>query len=84
MQDKDAKWIFDWANQWKVSAKTGIVISVGTPVIIFGEYAFDQSQPWLNLPNDKESTLLTVQELEEIASYLPVINKDIVLRKSEK
>jgi len=84
MQDKDAKWIFDWADQWKVSARTGAVTSVGTPVIIFGDYAFGEPPPWLNLPNDKESTLLTIQELEEINSYLPLINKDVVLRKSGK
>lgn len=84
MQDKDAKWIFDWANQWKVSARTGAVISLGTPVIIFGDYAFGELQPWLNLPNDKESTMLTAQEFEEINSYLPVINKDVVLRKITK
>jgi len=84
MQDKDAKWIFDWADQWKVSARTGAVTSVGTPVIIFGDYAFGEPPPWLNLPNDKESTLLTIQELEEINSYLPLINKDVVLKKSDK
>lgn len=84
MQEKDAKWIFDWADQWKLSSKTGAVTKTGTPVIIFGEYAYGKKQPWLNLPIDKQSTLLMTEELDEITSYLPVINKDVVLRKSVK
>lgn len=84
MQEKDAKWIFDWAEQWKLSSRTGAVIKTGTPVIIFGEYAYGKTQPWQNLPTDKLSTLLTTDELAEISSYLPVINKDVVLRKAFK
>ncbi len=81
MQDKDAKWIFDWADQWKVSAKTGAVIKIGTPVIIFGDYDFVAIKPWLILPNDNQSTHITLTEFEEINTYLPVIHKDFVLRK---
>lgn len=84
MQEKDAKWIFDWAEQWKLSSRTGAVIKTGTPVIIFGEYAYGKTQPWLNLPTDKLSILLTTDEFAEISSYLPVINKDVVLRKAFK
>lgn len=84
MQEKDAKWIFDWAEQWKLSSRTGAVIKTGTPVIIFGEYAYGKTQPWLNLPTDKLSILLTTNEFAEISSYLPVINKDVVLRKAFK
>lgn len=84
MQVKDAKWIFDWAEQWKLSSRTGAVIKTGTPVIIFGEYAYGKTQPWLNLPTDKLSILLTIDEFAEISSYLPVINKDVVLRKAFK
>ncbi len=81
MQEKDAKWIFDWADLWKVSAKTGAVTKVGTPVIIFGDYDFSKTKPWLNLPNDNNSTSLTAGEFEEIYSYLPVIHTDVVLKK---
>jgi hypothetical protein len=81
MQEKDAKWIFDWADQWKVSAKTGSVIKTGTPVIIFGDYDFGAAKPWLNLANDKQSTNITVSELEEVLSYLPKIHTDVVLRR---
>lgn len=84
MQERDAKWIFDWAEQWKLSSRTGAVIKTGTPVIIFGEYAYGKTQPWLNLPTDKLSILLTIDEFAEISSYLPVINKDVVLRKAFK
>ena len=81
MQEKDAKWIFDWADQWKVSARTGSVIRTGTPVIIFGDYDFGGIKPWLNLPNDNQSTHITAKEFEEINSYLPIIHTNLILRK---
>jgi hypothetical protein len=81
MQEKDAKWFFDWADQWKVSAKTGSVIKTGTPVIIFGDYNFDAAKPWSNLPDDNQSTTITAGELGEVLSYLPKIHIDVVLRK---
>jgi hypothetical protein len=81
MQEKDAKWIFDWADQWKISAKTGSVIRTGTPVIIFGDYDFGGIKPWLNLPNDNQSTHITAKEFEEINSYLPIIHTNLILRK---
>jgi lipoprotein-anchoring transpeptidase ErfK/SrfK len=81
MQEKDAKWVFDWADQWKVSGKTGAVTATGTPVIVFGDYIFGTASPWVNLPKDNQSTMLTAQEFEEIYSYLPKINSDIILRK---
>lgn len=81
MQEKDAKWIFDWAEQWRVSGKTGAVTKVGTPVIIFGDYDFTKPVPWINLPGDRLSTRLTESEFAEVCSYLPVIHTDVVLRK---
>ena len=81
MQEKDAKWIFDWADQWRVSGKTGAVTKVGTPVIIFGDYDFTKPVPWINLPGDKLSTQVKESEFEEIYSYLPVIHTDVILRK---
>lgn len=81
MQEKDAKWIFDWAEQWKLSSRTGAVIVTGTPVIIFGEYEYGKKAPWLLLPGNNQSTTVTPEELDEILSYLPVIYKDVVLKK---
>jgi len=68
MQEKDAKWIFDWADQWKLSARTGAVIVTGTPVIIFGDYGYGKKAPWLLLPDDSGSTKVTTAELEEISA----------------
>lgn len=81
LQEKDARWIYNWADLWRVSGKTGAITSTGTPVIIFGDYIFGVSPPWINLPNDKQSTMLTAEELEEIYSYLPGIHTDVILRK---
>ncbi|MBK6381892.1 MAG: L,D-transpeptidase [Chitinophagaceae bacterium] len=47
MQAKDAKWIFDWADKSKVSAKTGAVTKTGTLVIPSATMRM-APQPWLN------------------------------------
>ena len=38
MYEENAKWIFDWANQWQVSEDGSTVLKKGTPVLIFGTY----------------------------------------------
>ena len=81
LQEKDAKWIYDWADMWRVSGTTGSVIKIGTPVIIFGDYDYEGVKPWLQLPNDHQATLINEKEFEEINSYKPKMHKDLVLRK---
>lgn len=81
MQEEDALFIFNWAEPNRFSARTGAVIKPGTPVILFGDYDFSKKQPWLSLPTDSTATTINSKELEEIHSYLPVIHRDVVLRK---
>jgi hypothetical protein len=69
--EADAMWIYDWANQWILDASGQNELAKGTPVIIFGKYAYDKRAPWKNLATDPTATTLTVAELTE------VLNKNI-------
>ncbi len=66
MYEENAKWIFDWANQWQVSKDGSTVLKKGTPVLIFGTYNFDQTSDWKKLPENPSALNLTEQELAEI------------------
>ncbi|MBZ5537375.1 MAG: L,D-transpeptidase [Acidobacteriia bacterium] len=64
--ESDAKWIYDWADQWVLSKDGATVIIPGTPVIVFGEYDYRAREaPWKKLAEDSGATLITVQEIEE-------------------
>lgn len=74
LREKDAEWIYNWAEQWMVTADEEDVVAYGTPVIIFGEYDFDSLKPWKELASDPESATVSLSELEdEIDDYLNLI-----------
>lgn len=73
LREEDAKWIYYWAEQWRLNANDSI-LARGTPVIIYGSYNFKGRKPWLALPlhpdsmNESEAMLHDV-----IAPHLPTI-----------
>jgi hypothetical protein len=60
----DAEWLYGWAEQWKVSADNRSVVQRGTPVRIFGGYAFGRRRPWKRLPDDPHATDVTAAEID--------------------
>lgn len=69
--EADAIWIYDWAKQWILAGDGQTELAKGTPVIVFGEYAFGKVAPWKKLATDPNVTTLTVDELTD------VVNKNI-------
>jgi hypothetical protein len=45
MRSQDARWLYSWARQWQLDNQ-GRISRYGTPVIIFGNYDFNQKAPW--------------------------------------
>lgn len=60
----DAAWIYDWADQWSLSADRRIE-AYGTPVIVFGKYDYGKQAPWKHLATDYRAASVTGSELEE-------------------
>ena len=48
----DARWLYDWADQWRLTPDRGSVLLKGTSCVIFGQYAFGSLKPWRHLPAD--------------------------------
>jgi lipoprotein-anchoring transpeptidase ErfK/SrfK len=63
MTEKDAKFMYDWADQWKLKG-TDNVLAQGTPVIVFGSYNFDGPKPWLALAGNPGALEISASLLE--------------------
>lgn len=73
---EDAKFIYDWAKQWKLDKQGNTVVKNGTPFMVFGTYNYDGEAPWFNLFADPDSNLMSKEELETIKNYVANYMKD--------
>jgi hypothetical protein len=81
--EEDARWIYHWAEQWIISKQDGSILAYGTPVIIFGEYAFGKQPPWKRLLEDAGATTITPHEIEEaLRPHLALIQERVQARAS--
>lgn len=62
--EADARWFYHWAEQWQLSADGREVLVPGTPVVVFGEYAFGQRPPWKLLPEEPAAATLSAAEMD--------------------
>ncbi len=60
--EEDAQWVYGWAEQW-VPGRGSQVKEYGTPVLIFGDYAYGQPAPWLGLATGDRSAVVSSGEL---------------------
>jgi len=80
LYERDAEWIYNWADQWIVTADEESTLAFGTPVIIFDEYDFDSSKPWWELVNDPAEMKISVNDIEdELDDYI-----DLILERKKK
>lgn len=47
--ERDARWLFDWGEEWTLDRRGREVVADGTPVLILGCYDFDAEPPWRSL-----------------------------------
>lgn len=64
LNDADAKFLYDWADQWVLENKTKVQVK-GTPVIVFGTYDFDGPKPWLQLLSDPHALDISENEIKK-------------------
>ena len=76
LQEKDAKYLYEWADQW-VLVNDEKVKFKGTPVVVFGSYPFGSSKPWLQLVKDPNALTISATEIEKVTKpYLETILKE--------
>ena len=80
LTEKDAKYLYEWADQWKIEG-TDSILAHGTPVVVFGSYPFGSSKPWLALAKNPNALNITEVNLASITSaYIP----DIMQKQAER
>jgi hypothetical protein len=57
----DAEWVYNWVDQWQLGDKHTILVP-GTPVLVFGDYAWKERAPWKNLADDPLAATVSADE----------------------
>lgn len=47
--ERDARWLYEWGEGWVLDERGWNVLDPGTPVLILGQYDFDEPPPWRSL-----------------------------------
>ena len=49
MLQRDAQWLYEWGDQWVLSADKRTAEAPGTPVLVMGQFAQGKPGPWTTL-----------------------------------
>ena len=47
--ERDARWLYEWGEQWTLDTTQRNIITPGTPVLILGEYNHGAPPPWTDV-----------------------------------
>jgi hypothetical protein len=47
--ERDARWLFDWGETWRLDRRESEALEHGTPLLIHGCYEYDAPPPWTTL-----------------------------------
>jgi hypothetical protein len=47
--ERDAKWLYEWGEQWTLDPSGRQILTTGTPVFIAGEYTYTAPPPWVDI-----------------------------------
>lgn len=81
--EEDAQWIFNWAEQWILASERNSVAAYGTPVLIFGDYAYSAQPPWKQLAENANAASASKAEIETaLKKYMPTVEARVEARRS--
>ena len=63
--EKDAKILYEFADQWVLEDENTVKLK-GTPVIVFGNYNFQERKPWNKLKENPKTLAISEKELNTI------------------
>jgi len=80
--EPDARWIYDWGDQWVLSKDRRQILAHGTPVIIFGDYRYDRPAPWKKLLEDPQGATVAQEEIDAaVDKHLAVVTQRVRARE---
>jgi len=70
--EDDAIWLYDWVDEWKLDRNDPRrILKPGTPVVVFGAFAYGKKSPWRRLAADSTATNVPLYEIERaLNAYL--------------
>lgn len=78
--DADAQFLYNWCDQW-ILKDANSLHAKGTPVIVYGDYAFGKKGIWNDLVKDPNITLISTEKMNEIIEpHIPEIIKQQEIR----
>lgn len=77
---EDAKFLYNWADQWILNKGGATVKAQGTPVIVFGDYNWGGKKPWKYLSEDPTLTDISEEEMNAVTEP----NLDKILKAQQK
>jgi lipoprotein-anchoring transpeptidase ErfK/SrfK len=81
--EQDAQWVFNWAEQWILTSERNSIAAYGTPVLIFGDYAYGAQPPWKQLTEDARAASVTMADVEAaLKKHMPTVEARIEARRS--
>lgn len=75
---EDAKWLYDWADQWILENEQ--LVAQGTATIVYGEYPWGERRPWKHLLENPKINDYTVEQMTAIIQ----LHIDKIIEKQEQ
>lgn len=66
----DSEWIYRWCQSWTLAPNQRSVATEGTPVVIFGDYAWGTVPPWKRILDEPSGAQLSPEELHAAHAIL--------------
>ena len=77
MREQDAYWIYTHADQWKLDKSEQHILFEGTPLFIYGKYAFGKARPWYALAKDSRANHQDLDTINRIITpYVSTLKKE--------
>lgn len=78
----DAQWIYAWSESWTLDPNDRRrILDPGTPVLVFGDYAFREKPPWRRLAADSSATDVPHHEIvAALRAARPLVVSDSLKR----
>lgn len=61
---EDAKWLYDWADQWILKKQQ--LVAQGTPTIVFGDYPWGERRPWKAILEQPDALQISVDSMHNV------------------
>jgi hypothetical protein len=85
LQEQDARFLYDWADQWVLADAETVKSKRNTCYCFFGKYDFKAPKPWLQLLTDPASLNITDEEMQQIVQpHLNAIMKEQKIKQRIK